>query len=211
MMCGCWGCISWQPLSHITAYCCRLCKQMLGHQWQPADHAVRIYRYHCEQYVTWAPVVLSTGSNLRPLQSRNIHNKHVTNSLRRAVPSGQETGCWWKRKCDGKHIRSGEGAGEKGRDGMPRRMKERGVKFLQHLERIAHTSCRSTLGTCTLPSTLSHVLPCPAQPFHSEKCVTWIPDRTANKVCKQCHLVGTQLSTIAGNESENWLGFTLLT
>lgn len=29
---------------------------------------------------------------------------------------------------------------EKGRDGMPRWMKEHGVKFLSHLERVAHSS-----------------------------------------------------------------------
>lgn len=42
--CGCWGCISWWLLSHVIAYCCS--KQVLEHQWQPADHAVRVYQYH---------------------------------------------------------------------------------------------------------------------------------------------------------------------
>lgn len=44
----------------------------------------------------------------------------------------------------------------------------------------------STLGTCTL----THVMPHP-----SRKCVTWIALQDfKNKLCKQCHLLGTQLS-----------------
>lgn len=50
-------------------------------------------------------------------------------------------------------LSAGGVQGEKGRDGVPRRMKESGVTFLPHLETIAHTSYKRTLGICTLPST----------------------------------------------------------
>ena len=145
---------------------------------------------------------------LKPLQS---HNKHVRNSLCwAAVPSGQETGCWWQSR--GSVMADTFSAvrvqGKKGRDGMPGRMKECGITFLPHLERIAQSSKRRTPGSRALPGTFSLVLPCPAQPFHCKKSVTGMPYRTANKLCKQCHLVVPRPSACLvmnlGKEQTDW-------
>ncbi|CAB1452017.1 unnamed protein product [Pleuronectes platessa] len=77
-----------------------------------------------EQYVTRPLVVPSTDSNLWPLQSFDIHNKHVTKSLRRAASSGQEIGCRWQREGDGKRTQDRKGAGERGRGGREGDAKE---------------------------------------------------------------------------------------
>lgn len=109
MLCGCRGCISGWLLSHIAAYCCRVRKQVPGTNGNHDHHTSQgIRRYRCEQYVTRAPVVLSTCSNLRPLRGVTIPIINMSRSLCGELQR-QEAGRRWQRKCDGEVGCRGEG------------------------------------------------------------------------------------------------------
>lgn len=188
-MCGCCGCISWWLLSHIPVYCCRLRKQVLGTN---GNHLTMQSGYiDITVRCTW-PVLLCTESNLGPLQCHKIHYKHVTNSLRRAVPSGQETGRWWQRKCDSKpnSFRAWRVQGRREAKGC-----QGGWKSMEsnsyHIWKELHTAVTEVHWVLALCQAHSHAA-MPSVAFAHWKCVTWMPYKTANKLCKQCHLVDTK-------------------
>ena len=99
-----------------------------------------------------------------------------------------------KLGADGKHIQLWRGAWEKGRDGVPRRMRENGVTFQPLLETITDTGYKSTLGICALPSTLTDSdAAMPNKAFSQWTVCDLNASQDANNICKQYHLVVTQL------------------
>lgn len=149
--------------------------------------------------VRWAEHLLCFGL----CRSHNLRDKNVANP---GALCTKKTGCWWQT-----HSEQGGHSGRKGGDGeederaWSRIPYTSGKNYAHSLQKCSgYVLCRALSPTCCL---------CPALPLSTVRSV-WLelPYWTENKLCKQCHLVGTQLSAWRIRENKTgWLGFTLLT
>lgn len=119
---------------------CGLHKQMLGTNGNQLT--IQSGYISITAHGTWPEHLLSRITKSCGLCSHKTHNKYVINS-----PWDQTLDVDTKQSAMASTLRA---------EGMPSRMKERGVKF----PRLHTPATKGTLGTCTQPSTRNHVWSC---------------------------------------------------
>lgn len=145
---------------------------------QPADHAVRAYWCHREHYVTWAPVVVQGTSWKLCLCRLTTPIINMSQFIRGELRlQDRKLGADGRGSEMANTVRAGRvqrRRKEMGCQGEWARAESHSYNIWKQLHALVS---KSTLGACTLPSALTHMLPCSTKPFHSELCVTWMPHR----------------------------------